>query len=100
MDILSSVPKIEGIGHEVLLSGAIAFVVLVLLAYLVNRQIRSSGSQAIHPSNAQAINNARNQLNITYSNRFLSETRSDGEENSDDNSLNGNFIVSYIFSRV
>lgn len=96
MDYLSSLPKIEGIGHEVLISGSIAFVLLVLVAYLVNRQIRNSGTQAIHPSSAQAVNNARNQLNITYSNRFLSQTQSDGEENSDDNSLNGNFKLLVI----
>lgn len=99
MDILSSLPKIEGIGHEVLISGSIAFTLLVLLAYLVNRQIRSGGSQAIHPSSAQAVNNARNQLNVSYSNRFLSETRLDGEENSDDNSLNGNFKLLVISFR-
>ncbi|XP_015791981.1 E3 ubiquitin-protein ligase RNF170 [Tetranychus urticae] len=92
MDTIASFISVEGFGTEVIVTGFLATVTLSLLFYLVNRQIRASGFQFIHPSSQEAVNNARQQLNILYSSRLVSNRlNSNGDTNgtNDTNQANG-----------
>lgn len=89
MDKLTNLLSIEGVGSEVLITGFIATLTLSLLFYLINRQIRTNGFQFIHPSNQEAVDSARHQLNILYSNRLLSSRISNGTNQSNANNSNG-----------
>jgi hypothetical protein len=96
MDLLVPLIKaadiFEGIGNEVLFTALALFVPFICIAVFI---LYFTSSNLIHPSNEEAVNNARHQLNVLYSNRLNHLNGSANQTvdvNSSDNQLNGNLL--------
>lgn len=94
MDLLTSIFKsgiFEGIGNEVLLTALTLLIPFICITIYIF--VYFTSSNLIHPSNQEAVNNARHHLNVLYSNRLNhlnGSTNQSFDANSSDNQINGN----------